>query len=66
MLELINKIIVSNATVTEKMVEAEAAEETSTSAASETEETQSSQTSETEGSADGETSIVKEVLEPIE
>lgn len=66
MLERINKIIVSNATVTEKMVEAEAAEETSTSAASETEETQSSQTSETEGSADGETSIVKEVLEPIE
>ena len=66
MLERINKIIVDNATVTEKMVEAEE------TAASETEETAASQTTETGEAAEtdsaegGDTSIVKEVLEPIE
>lgn len=66
MLERINKIIVDNATVTEKMVEAEE------TAASETEETAASQTTETGAAAEtdsaegGDTSIVKEVLEPIE
>ena len=67
MLERINKIIVDNATVTEKMVEAE-----ETAAASDTEETAASQSSETnvpeaaETTEGAGTSIVKEVLEPIE
>lgn len=63
MLERINKIIADNATITEKMVEAE---ETDSFAASETAEvsTESSATTETTDSA--ETSITKEVLQPLD
>lgn len=71
MLERINKIIVENATVTEKMVEAGETEEKSESTASEagnsqTSETEGSQAPEAEETSGTETSIVKEVLEPIE
>lgn len=61
MLERINKIIVDNATVTEKMVEADDTAETSGTVTSGTEDTEGSAAEETT-----ETSIVKEVLEPIE
>lgn len=71
MLERINKIIVENATVTEKMVETGETEEKSESTASEagnsqTSETEGSQAPEAEETSGTETSIVKEVLEPIE
>ena len=63
MLERINKIIIDNAIITEKMVEAE---ETETSAVSDTAETDTESSAAAETTEDADTSINKEVLQPID
>ena len=63
MLERMNRIIADNAVITEKMI---AAEETDTSAVSETEDNFAESSAATETTDSTETSITKEVLQPID
>lgn len=63
MLERINKIITDNAVITEKMTETKADD---SSAVSDDEGTSAESSAVSETTGDAETSIIKEVLEPIE